>query len=221
MNKAFFKNNSIPLSLYFLFITILLYTIAFMNRDDLHVQINLCVGNPIIDKFFHYITFLGDGWFAGFLILPAFFIYNTRLGIYLTASFIVAALITNALKWGFFQESYRPYWIYQYQNPYNVKKVEGEELMIIRSFPSGHATQAFAIFFAAAIAVAKKYFKLIFIVIAIVTAFSRVYLCQHWIKDIAAGSAVGVTTALIFYFTFYSKPYLSKLNKSLFQLFNK
>jgi membrane-associated phospholipid phosphatase len=192
-----------------------------MNRDDLHVQINQCVGNRYIDLFFHYITFLGDGWIAGFLILPAFFLYNTRLGIYLTVSFIVAAMITNLLKWGFFQESYRPYWIFQYQNPYNVKKVEGEQLMIIRSFPSGHATQAFAIFFGAALASIKNYSKLIFVVVALITAFSRVYLCQHWIKDIAAGSAIGVMSALTFYFLLYNKQYLQKLDKPLLRLFKK
>jgi membrane-associated phospholipid phosphatase len=219
--KGFFKNNSVPLVLYFLFITISLYTIIFMNRDDLHVQINLLVGNPLVDKFFHYITFLGDGWIAGFVILPAFFLYNTRLGIYVTISFIVAALITNALKWGFFQESYRPYWIYQYQNPYNVRKVEGEHLNIIRSFPSGHATQAFAIFFGAALASIKNYSKFFFLLIAIITACSRVYLCQHWIKDVAAGSAIGVLSSLTFYFLFYNKQTLMKLDKPLLQLFKK
>jgi membrane-associated phospholipid phosphatase len=194
------------------------YVFIFKNRDDFHVQINQLVGNHFIDSFFFYITYLGDGWFAIPILLVTFFI-NIRLGIYLTLSFIIATLLANFLKWNVFGDHFRPYWIYQYQNPYQVKKVEGVDLMIYRSFPSGHATQAFAIFFACALVAIKKYYKFIFISIALLASFSRVYLAQHWLADITAGSVIGVFFALLFYFTFYNKQILNNLNKPLLQLF--
>jgi membrane-associated phospholipid phosphatase len=220
VNKTFLKNNSIPLSIYLLFLVAMCYIFLYKNRDDFHVQINQLVGNRFIDAFFFYITFLGDGTVAVFILLISFFI-NVRLGIYLTLSFLIASLLTIFLKHQFFEDHFRPYWIYQYQNPYQVKKVDGVDLMIYRSFPSGHATQAFAIFFACALVAIKKYYKFLFVVVALLASFSRVYLAQHWLKDITAGSIIGVFFAVLFYFIFYTKHYLPNLNKPLMQVIKR
>jgi membrane-associated phospholipid phosphatase len=42
-------------------------------------------------------------------------------------------------------------------------------------------------------------------VLACLTAFSRVYLSQHFIMDIYAGSIIGTLTAIGFYYLFYSR----------------
>ncbi len=220
MNKTFLKNNALLFGCYLVFLLIMCYTFLYTNRDDLHVQINQHVGNALVDNFFFYITFLGDGKIAVVLLLLAFF-YNVRFGTYLTLVFIFAALTTNLLKYQFFNDHFRPYWIYQYQNPYQVKKVAGEDLMIYRSFPSGHATQAFALFFACALVAVKHYFKLAFLILAITVAFSRVYLAQHWLKDITAGSIVGVVFAVVLYFIFYKKERWAKLDRPLMKAFKK
>ena len=184
------------------------------------MQINQFVGNKFIDNFFYYITFLGDG-VLGVIILVIAFMINVRLGIYLTLSFLLAALTTNLLKYQFFQDSDRPYWIYQYVNRYDVKKVEGVELLIKKSFPSGHATQAFAIFFGCALASMKQLNKLLFLSIAILAAYSRVYLSQHWLQDITAGSIIGVFYAVVFYLLIFYKPSFDNLNKPLMQVFKR
>lgn len=222
MIKKFLKDNSIPLSIYLLFLAVMCWVFAYTNKNEIHVEINQYVGNRIIDTFFYYITFVGDGNVAILILLIAFFI-NIRLGIYLTFSFIFAALLTNLLKYQFFndQEHVRPFWVFQYQYRYAVKKVEGVDLMIMRSFPSGHATQAFAIFFGCALAAVKKHYKILFIAIALLGSFSRVYLAQHWLQDITAGSLIGVCFALLFYFLFYNKHYWPNLNKPLLEAFKR
>ncbi len=214
MLKSFFKNNKIPLGIYILFLAIVLTFILSMNKTKLHLSINDYVGNAFIDKFFLYLTLLGDGVLGVLIIIIAFFI-NIRLGIYLTLSFLFAALITNLLKYQFFNEAPRPHFVFQWVEPFEIKKVEGVELMILKSFPSGHATQSFAIFFALALAVAKSSYKVLFASIAVLAAFSRVYLSQHWLQDITAGSVIGVFFAILFYFLFFERNTLIRLNKPL------
>lgn len=214
MLKSFLKNNKIPLGIYALFLAVVLTFILSMKKTHLHIAINEHVGNLLIDKLFLYLTLLGDGILGVLIIIIAFFI-NIRLGIYLTLSFLFAALITNLLKYQFFSEAPRPHFVFQWVEPFEIKKVEGVDLMILKSFPSGHATQSFAIFFALALAVAKTPYKVIFASIAILAAFSRVYLSQHWLQDITAGSVIGVFFAVLFYFLFFEKNTLIRLNKPL------
>lgn len=178
------------------------------------MQINQHVGNIFFDYFFFLITYLGDGILGVIIVLLTYFV-NVRLGIYVTLSFLFAAFSTNMLKYFFFQEDVRPYWIYQYVLNYNVIKVEGVDLLIKKSFPSGHATQAFALFFAFALSTPKQLYKLFFLFIAILGAFSRVYLSQHWLQDIAAGSIIGVFFSVLFYLIVFYKPSFSNLNKPL------
>lgn len=57
------------------------------------------------------------------------------------------------------------------------------------SFPSGHAVQSFM-----ASTILSKYFKrytVYFFIVAVLIAFSRVYLGVHFISDVTAGAVVG------------------------------
>lgn len=82
-----------------------------------------------------------------------------------------------------------------------------------RSFPSGHATAAFVVFSALAFSTESKLAKVIFFIIALNAAFSRMYLSQHWLVDIVTGSLIGITYAIILYFAFYkSDRFHIKLN---------
>lgn len=205
---------------YALFLCIMAYVFAYTSKNELHVQINQLVGNPLLDRFFFYITYIGDGVLGALFVLIALLI-NVRLGFFVAISLILSAITTNFLKYQVFDEHVRPYFIYQYQLRYEPKTVEGVELMILKSFPSGHATQSFAIFFAFALASVKQQYKLLFFTIALLGAFSRVYLSQHWLQDITAGSVIGVFYALVVYFAFYLRSVGQKFNKPLATFFRK
>ncbi len=60
------------------------------------------------------------------------------------------------------------------------------------SFPSGHTTTAFALFFVLAMMTEKKILHLVFFILALSTAFSRVYLLQHFLIDVYFGSILGM-----------------------------
>jgi membrane-associated phospholipid phosphatase len=76
-------------------------------------------------------------------------------------------------------------------------------LLTSRSFPSGHATSAFAIFLAVALISGNRYVKVLCFIFACLVAFSRVYLSQHFLIDIIAGSMIGCIGTLAVYELFY------------------
>lgn len=65
------------------------------------------------------------------------------------------------------------------------------------SFPSGHSATALS----AALSLSLLYprFRAAFIVAAMVIAASRVALCQHYLSDVVAGSALGALTVALLY----------------------
>jgi len=67
------------------------------------------------------------------------------------------------------------------------------------TFPSGHSTAAFVFFFSAALFTRRVWLQLIALTIAILVAFSRVYLMQHFVLDTIAGSVLGVMIATIWF----------------------
>jgi membrane-associated phospholipid phosphatase len=182
-----------------------------------HIYLNQFVGKEPLDLFFYYITYLGDGIIMPFL-LAIIMLYNLRVGLYATIAFITATLITTALKYIFFDDVMRPYHIFQWYVKAPITYFKPEELHTHNSFPSGHATQVFAILMSLVLTAKKQSYKFLFFFIAVLSAFSRVYLSQHWLVDITAGSIIGTTSSICYYNFFFNKNAFEKLNKPLLKL---
>lgn len=215
--KSFLKHNSLILCLYVL---ALLYALSLMLNYEkviVHIYLNHLVGNAAVDRFFYFITWLGDGTLAPFLLLVVL-IYNTRLGIYTTTSFLSASLFSQVLKRVFFDDVNRPFFVFQWPYPYPLTYVEGVDKYLHNSFPSGHATQAFAILMCLAFTTKNQGMKFLFFIPAVLTAFSRVYLSQHWLIDITVGSIIGVIFSILFYYIFIGRNKLQQLNRPLYKL---
>lgn len=212
--KNLLKNNWYILLLYIVFVATAFYYINAYNKIGVHTYINQFVGNAFFDKLFYYITYLGDGLVMPFLLLAIIF-YNIRLGLYATVSFLIAAITTNILKYKFFSDIDRPKQIFEWTLHQPLKFVDISDINIHNSFPSGHATQAFAILMCLVFFSRRVEYKFLFFIIALLAAFSRVYLSQHWLTDIAAGSLIGLTTSIIFYKLILSNNKFEKLNKPL------
>jgi membrane-associated phospholipid phosphatase len=185
---------------------------------NIHTAVNAYVGNAVIDTFFYYLTYLGDGRIA-VVILLLLLAYNLRFGIVAILSFITAGLATNGLKYFLFADINRPFFYKAYEK-FHLNLVEGVDNHIHNSFPSGHATQAFSLFFLLALFTPKLKHKLLWLVLAILTAFSRMHLSQHWLPDVLAGSLIGTVFAILFYYIIIVRNKLQKLNASPFQLKN-
>ena len=101
--------------------------------------------------------------------------------------------------------------------------LEGIELLIgATSFPSGHTMSAFALYGLLAFLVKrnKVLSGLIFLILAILIGISRIYLVQHFLKDVFAGSLIGVLIALSLYYIHINIPVDSRrlIDRSLIDL---
>lgn len=217
MIKKFINNNFWVFFIYFAALLTSLFFILNYEKISINVYLNQLVGNPFINGFFYWITYLGDGTAAIFILLIILLV-NIRLGMCATLSFITAALVSNFLKYFFFDDVNRPAYIFRYIESHPIQYIDGLDLHIHNSFPSGHATQAFAIFMCLVFAVENRYLKFLFFSVALLTAFSRVYLSQHWLVDITAGSVIGFTFSVMYEYLIIYKNKFGKLNKSVFEL---
>lgn len=195
-------NNIIVFSTYLFFLLVGGIVLAVTTKFDLHVFINqhlFKVGNYI----FPVITYLGDGW----LVYPLLFLLllvSYRSFLFVGLSVLTASLCTQILKRTIFTNVDRPklyFW-----GKYELDFVLGiGDTHQHYSFPSGHATVAFAFFMALGLLVKNNYLKLGAVLLACLVAFSRVYLSQHFFEDIYAGSIIGTLFVLFFYWLFFEK----------------
>ena len=85
------------------------------------------------------------------------------------------------------------------------------------SFPSGHTATAFGTALLLSVFTKNKKYSLLYLFAALLVAYSRIYLGQHFLQDVLAGALIGVPVALIVYFVFdNNKSWIEKLklNKS-------
>jgi len=170
-----------------------LIAVALSTRGDLHLSIN-SFHFPLGDRFFRYLTWLGNGW-AVLILVFILSLVKMRYAILMFASFAVSGIVTQLLKHLVFPGASRPV---EYLSGHDLYLVQGVKILQNYSFPSGHATTAFAVFLVLAHLIPSRWGKFLCALAAILIAYSRVYLSQHFTRDILAGSVIGITVALLF-----------------------
>lgn len=149
-----------------------------------------------LDTFFKYYTEVG-GWIP-FVIIAALLFYKYRVSILLLLSQIATGILVQIAKrlWNearpkvFFQENFPDIELHQ---------IAGVHLHSTKSFPSGHTASAFAFFIALAFFTKKPILQFMYAVLAVLVAYSRIYLSQHFALDVLVGSAIGVFTTLLLF----------------------
>jgi membrane-associated phospholipid phosphatase len=215
--KVMVKNNLAVIAIYVFILAVAAYFLLTQGKVQIHIFLNQLVGNKVIDTFFYYLTYLGDGAVAPFILLAIMF-YNLRLGICCLISFLLAAIVTNVIKYGFYDEVVRPWFVFQWYVHEKLNYVDSDMLHIHNSFPSGHSTQAFAIFICLSLFAKKNINKILLLLVALFTAFSRVYLSQHWLVDITVGSIIGTSAAMLLYYQVVVKDRFKKFDKALLKI---
>jgi len=94
-----------------------------------------------------------------------------------------------------------------------VPLVDGVEMHSRYSFPSGHTTSVFALFTLFSFFLKKRRYAIVLFISCLLISFSRIYLSQHFLEDVLAGSLVGIFSALFIYLILYNK--LNRFNDSI------
>lgn len=212
--KTLIKHNLFFILLYLILLSLVGYVLLTVGKVPIHRAMNAYVGNSFIDQFLAYATHLGDGLFA-VLIAFALAFKNVRMSLYILLSYAGAGIVSYILKHWIYYEVTRPHFVFQYYVREQLNLVEGVDVLAKHSFPSGHSLSAFALFFCL-LFISKNYIvKLLFFVLAVLAAYSRVHLSQHWLIDVYVGSIVGVCFSVLVYVLFYSTNKWPQLNTDL------
>jgi len=193
------RNNIFFLFPYAIVLVISAIFLIQYDKPDIHLFLNQ-FHSCFADWFFRHITFLGDGILIIILALLLLF-HSLRSTLYLLCAYLSTGLITQILKRFIFDDCARP--IRYFDDQAALHLVKGVHMLSGHSFPSGHAASAFALFLGLAVIGKNKIVQMVFFLLACTVAYSRVYLSQHFLVDIVAGSMIGSMGALGFCIVFY------------------
>lgn len=197
---------------YLVFILIGLCLKLFFSKASIFLFINGFHSN-FFDKFFELITYLGDGCAIVILGIALLFVkYRYSVLTFLAA--VYTSAVAQILKHIF--NAPRPLKYFEGISP--IHTIEGYPVHAWNSFPSGHTVSAFtlAVLFIYLLPGKSKYW--IVLPLAILTAFSRIYLAQHFFEDVMAGSILGfvLTFQLIWWLESKKWYHSAQLNGKLF-----
>lgn len=210
------KKHRFLLITYFQFLVLGILFLSFHSNLEISLFINK-LNAPILDFFFKYWTLFGTFALIGPIILLQCFV-KYRYAVITAVSSLLGFFMVQIAKRFIWPDAPRPKVIFE--DMPDIHYVAGVHLHSSHSFPSGHTTGAFALFIALALLSKRPVWQMLFLITALLVAYSRVYLSQHFPIDVVAGSVIGTVSALLSYHWFINKP--SKgLDKSLKTLFNR
>ena len=122
--------------------------------------------------------------------------------------------VVNILKKLVLDNIYRPSKYFELYETYQLHFVDGVKLHSLQSFPSGHTGTSFNVFLTLAIITKNKFLKLTYFILAVLVAYSRIYLSQHFMIDIVVGSIIAVILTL-FIFNWFNNIDKMWLDKSI------
>lgn len=212
---GFLKRNSIFLSLFALVFAALGIALLCTDKAQLHLQLNDChtCGGDI---FFRYYTLIAE--YGIYIAAVALLFWRAGASIYLLGAEAVGAILVQTLK--HIVRAPRPKVFFDLpNNPDILPIVDGVHLHSSNSFPSGHASTFFVLFFCLCVAVCyyrttgrqtqpannKKEtlryasLQVLCFLLALTGAYSRIYLSQHFAADIFAGGIIGTFAVIVLY----------------------
>jgi membrane-associated phospholipid phosphatase len=139
------------------------------------------------DEFFKLNTLLGDGMMTVIVVLVLLF-FKFRYAVLSAISFAYSSLSIQMLK--YFFKAPRP--VKYFENSLPIRTITDYPIHEWNSFPSGHSAAAFTLAVVLSYLLPHRQRHWIIIPLAALTAFSRVYLAQHFMEDIIAGAIIAV-----------------------------
>ena len=178
-------------------------TLLLVPKAELHLA--LCQPHTaFLDKLVPVFTNLVD-WLP-YVIAVLLLFYRAGWATFLASNLLLTTLIVQPIK--HIVRAPRPItWFAQNMPDISLPLVEGVKMNHWLSFPSGHTTTFFALFFCLSIilcaenAKGKHVLSFLCFLCATFGAYTRIYLSQHFALDIFAGILIAsFSTILLYYF---------------------
>lgn len=189
---------------------VLVVGIIFILSVD-KLQLHLAFGQfhtPFQDQLWPVLTHLGDGVVVGVVALVALLV-RVRYGLILGVAAILNGLTTQFFKRQVFDMPRPSHYLSGHPD---FVTVPGFEMAEHFSFPSGHTSAAFCLYFCLAAFVPQRPLKVLYFLFGVIAAYSRIYLNQHFLEDVLAGSLLGIFWVLIVYPIFSSTNWALRAN---------
>lgn len=165
---------------------------VFFSKQSIYHAVN-GFHTVFLNWFFSNLTHLGD---AAFCVIISIFLLllNYRKGFLLSSSYLLTAALAQLLKRIFNAPHPKMY----FESTINeIYLIPGLNLHTVYSFPSGHTVSIFTAATVLTYMSRKKNWGIVFLMIALLVGYSRMYLSQHFFEDVIAGSVIGVFVTAI------------------------
>ncbi|MBQ9144683.1 MAG: phosphatase PAP2 family protein [Paludibacteraceae bacterium] len=177
--------------------------LLFLPKGELHLL--LCQPHtPFLDTIVPIFSDLVD-WLP-YLVVVLLLFYRAGWATFLASNLLLSTLIVQPIK--HLVNAPRPRtWFAENMPDVALPLVDGVKMNLWLSFPSGHTTTFFVLFFSISIILCaenirgKNILSLLCFLLATFGAYTRIYLSQHFALDVLAGILIAsFTTILLYYF---------------------
>ncbi len=204
VKQQVFLNKIAPLLYPYLFLLGFCILLMFIfTKEELYFDINH-YHTVFADVFFTNVTQLGAS--TGCIVISLIVILiNFRKGFLLSTSYVLTFAVSQTLK--NLIKAPRPHLFFA-KKLSGIYLVKGVVMLDTNSFPSGHSVSAFTAALVLTYIVPKKWWAPLMLLLAVLVAYSRMYLSEHFLQDVTAGSALGVFVSAFWVYWLDQKPFL-------------
>ena len=197
---------------YLLLLTAILVMMYIYPKPELHLMLN-SFHSGVLDFFFKFYTLMAEWPLYVLAFLPSLWKRN-KMTLFFAMCELTGGTILQILKHTI--SNPRPVSVFEDYPDLVLPLVQGVDMHHSNSFPSGHASTFFmfctcsvivlAYFFSRKDALKTLRNQILFevalvalLVLAVMGAYSRVYLSQHFLSDVCVGSIIGFTTPFLMF----------------------
>jgi membrane-associated phospholipid phosphatase len=185
------------------------------EKADLHLYLST-PHTAFGDVFFKYFTKIGGSF--PFIVAGLLLFYKYRATIFIMVSGAFASIFVHTFKRIYNMPRPKTFFAQNFPN-IALPQVEGIHLHSTHSFPSGHSTAAFSFFLCLALMTKNKTLQFFYCIAAILAAYSRIYLHQHFASDVLVGAIIGGISTTLCYIFIFNKYKMAWANGSLRDFF--
>lgn len=213
ISKIYFRTFYAYAIPYLVLLMVILGLMYAYPKPELHLMLN-AYHTSLQDTFFKYYSVLAEWPLYVLALLPLLW-KKTKMTIFFAICELTGGAILQILKHTISHD--RPVSVFEQYQDLTLPLVEGVTMYHSNSFPSGHASTFFMFSTCLVIFLAYHYCRadkpnglrtqillnvsmLLLLVLAVLGAYSRVYLSQHFLSDVCVGSIIGFTTPFLMFY---------------------